>query len=439
MVRTHKKVIIFAPFWRQVGHVGNNRIDRFVRWLARDDYRIVIIRAGSADAIREEPWGQEITVRDRLGLYRDTESGAPSTNPRKPNKWRRALAYWLFNPDPTVVWARSAARHPTVVAAMEGARFILSSSPPESAHVGAWMLSHNASVPHIVDMRDGWLDEPLKPLLRSSALRRWQETRLERRILQDAKGIQVTSAVWKDLLCERYPQLTSKVQVLTNGYPENVQALSDSAGDRVDGSKIVLIHAGRFTGSDLTRTPSLLLEPLLVNLNNGSNTGVILLLSALTREELAQIAAFEPRFKAIGWQIETPGAIPRSELLAQLPKASGLLLLSASHAALPSKLFEYIPTGLPIFVVTSKGSATWAICKHLPQATMVDTATYAGGGMANESDIFYEKPGFSVPDVYSEHELSRQFKSLVQLYTHSQKGASPADLPKPCRFPGEVT
>ncbi|WP_288353966.1 glycosyltransferase [uncultured Marinobacter sp.] len=415
MVNAVKKAIIFAPFWREAGHVGNNRIDRFVRWLEEEDYRVIIIRAGSADAIHNESWGQEITVCDRLGLYRDTEPGAPTANPRKPNKWRRALAYWLFNPDPTVVWARSAARDPTVVEATKGAHFILSSSPPESAHVGAWILSRKTLVPHIVDMRDGWLDEPLKPLLRSSALRRWLEGRLERRILQDAKGIQVTSAIWKHLLRERYPQLDSKVQVLTNGYPENTQALRAIEGDRVDNDKIVLIHAGRFTGSRLTQHPALLLEPLLKSLTNAPKTGVIRLIGALTQEELAEIAPYEPRFQAIGWEIETPGAIPRFELLAQLPGASGLLLLSASYAALPSKLFEYIPTGLPLFVVTGKGSATWGVCKQLPQATIVDIATTANDGSANESNSFYEKLGCSVPDDYSEYQLSLEFKAFIKL------------------------
>jgi hypothetical protein len=411
-----KKAIIFAPFWRQTGHVGNNRVDRFVRWLVDEGYHIVMIRAGSADAIHDESWGQEITVSDRLGLYRDAELGEPAAaNPRKPNKWRRALAYWLFNPDPTIVWARSAARHPVVVSAMAGAQFILSSSPPESAHVGAWILSRKTSVPHVVDMRDGWLDEPLKQLLRSSALRRWQEGRLERRILQDAKGIQVTSAIWKDLLCHRFPNVTSKVKVLTNGYPENVQALGVKNGPRDDTGKTVLIHAGRFTGSRLTQYPALLLDPLLNDLANSSKTGVIRLIGALTNDELEQIAPFEHRFKAIGWQIETPGVIPRAELLELLPKTDGLLLLSASYAALPSKLFEYIPTGLPIFVVTEKGSATWKICESLPQAMLVDVATNTASSMVNENSSFYEKVGFLVPDDYSEQKLSEKFMEFLIL------------------------
>lgn len=37
-----KKVIFVAPFWRQDGHVGNLRIDRFLRWIAEDEFHIVM-------------------------------------------------------------------------------------------------------------------------------------------------------------------------------------------------------------------------------------------------------------------------------------------------------------------------------------------------------------------------------------------------------------
>jgi hypothetical protein len=214
-----KKAVLFIPFWRMAGHVGNNRVDRFKRWLSEAGYELVIVCAGTHEEIRNEHWGQEITVVDRLGLHPEATSVEATTPSRKPNKLRRALAYWLFNPDPAVVWAKAAARHPKVVAATQGARFILSSSPPDSAHVGAWMLSKQTGVQHIMDMRDGWLDEPLKPLLHTSALRRWLEERLESRIAHHAKAIQVTSDVWKELFDARYPHLTHKVYVLTNGYP----------------------------------------------------------------------------------------------------------------------------------------------------------------------------------------------------------------------------
>lgn len=415
MIREQRKVILFIPFWRQEGHVGNNRVDRFVRWLAEDGYVVCIIRAGSVDSVRQEPWGQEITVRDRMGLHVDPVPSKDTTvTTRKPNKYRRALAYWLFNPDPTIVWARAAARHPAVLQAMEGAAFILSSSPPESAHVGAWVLSRRTGVPHIVDMRDGWLDEPLKPLLRTSAVRRWIEGRLEARILRDATAIQVTSDVWKELLCERMPELRSKVQVLTNGYPQNTPTAPTSY-KKVTSEELVLIHAGRFIGSRLTQFPGLLLEPLLKNLSINPAKGVIKLIGSLSDAELKLIEPFKSLFSKIGWRIECLGSMPRGELLELLPKADGLLLLSASYAAIPSKLFEYVPSGRPIFVVTEKDSITWRICNALSQACVVEVDLASKGYCGGIDKPFYFATEINVPYIYFEEYLSQCFRSTLKL------------------------
>ena len=368
-----KKAVIFAPFWRQYQHVGNHRVDRFLRWLTEDGHHVVIIRAGSIYGQREEPWGTEITVRDPMGLYRDASPTGVQPPMRKPNKLRRAFSYWLFNPDPSVVWAHAAARHPAVLEAASGAAFILSSSPPESAHVGAWKLSQRLSLPHIVDMRDGWLDEPLKPMLRTSAFRRWREGRLEARILRDAGAIQVTSDVWQDLLCKRLPELASKVTVLTNGYPPSMPELVRTERNKQQDAGLVLVHAGRFLGSMLTRSPDLLLQQLFEGIKPNTSHGTVKLIGSLSTEELKIIERFAVPFADLGWLIECPGSLPHHELLELLPQADGLLLLSETFAAIPCKLFEYIPTGRPILVVTERGSATWRICEKLPQATLVET------------------------------------------------------------------
>lgn len=367
-----KKVVIFAPFWRQANHVGNLRVDRFVRWLAADGYHVVMIRAGSMDQVRDESWGTEITVRDPVGLYREADAYGAQPPMRKPNKLRRALSYWLFNPEVGVVWARVAARHPAVLQAASGADFILSSSPPESAHVGAWKLSRRLGLPHIADMRDGWLDEPLKPMLRTSVFRRWQEGRLEARILRDASAIQVTSMVWQELLCERLPELAGKVTVLTNGYPPAMPEVMRAEMTRKNTGP-VLVHAGRFFGSMLTRSPGLLLQPLLEGIRHQASQGTVKLIGALSTDELAIIKHFEASFAEQGWHIECPGSLPRAELLKVLSQADGLLLLSETFAAIPAKLFEYIPAGRPILAVTGRNSATWRICEQLPQVTLVET------------------------------------------------------------------
>jgi len=411
-----KKAAIFAPFWRRPGHVGNNRVDRFVRWLAEDGYQVVMIRAGTQNERRETAWGVELTVRDPLGLYRDVVSEGETPAQRKPNKFVYWLAYWLFNPDPSIMWARAAAAKLSVQAAVADADFILSSSPPESAHVGAWMLARKLNRPHIVDMRDGWLDEPLKPILIKSALRRWLEERLEARILTNAVRVFVTSDVWRELLCQRLPIIANKTAVLTNGYPKQVECGEAIINSVPAEDGLVLIHAGRFSGSDRRRTPDILLAPLLNAIRKKRTRGIVRLIGPLPTEEFAEIAKYSARFEEMGWRIECPGSMPRGQLLQVLPKASGLLLISASRAAIPSKLFEYIVAHRPILVVTERNSATWQACENLPQAFLI-----ASGGEPSRSEAcdFLEVAGTpapigTCPEAFSEISLAELFRRYIE-------------------------
>lgn len=411
-----KKAVIVVPFWREVGNVGNNRIDRFRHWLADIGFEVVIIRAGRTDELRSEPWGRELTIRDPLGIHRDltSEEGIKKVPLRKPNRLRRATAYSLFNPEPSIVWARRAARHPLAQKVVKGAAFLLSSNPPESAHIAAWTLSRFAGIPHLVDMRDGWLDEPLRPALRDSALRRWRERPLEAKVFRDAGAILVTSEIWKELLCNRYPALAAKVVVLTNGYPRINEQVSSGVKARQNGAEVTLIHAGQFSGSDLRRTPALLLEPLLQNLMLQPARGIIKFIGPLTPSETDSIGAFRSCFESLGWRIECAGRIPRQDLLELLPKADGLLVLSTSFAGLPAKLFEYIPTLKPMFVVTQKGSATWRLCNDLPQATLAEPET---GGSITETiggEAFFAIRDGCAPLDFSESYLAERFKVVLE-------------------------
>ena len=408
-----RKAVLFAPFWRQPGHIGNNRVERFVRWLAEDGYQVIVIRGGSADSEQSTPWGLELTVRDPAGLYRDNVAAsgfAPQGgNPLK--KWLKAIGHRLLNPDPSIIWARRAMHHPRVHERVQGAAFILSSSPPESPHVGASYLARKFAIPHIVDMRDGWLDEPLKPLLKTSALRRWQEGRLEARILAHARAILVTSTSWKQHLCTRFPAFADKISEITNGYP----ASQPDSTPPAEGQPLILMHTGRFSASDSRRTPEAVLLPLLEALQADTSSGQIRLIGALSAEENGRIDGMAQDFARHHWRIERTGNIPRAELLQELTQAHGLLLVSSSQSALPSKLFEYIPTRRPILAVTEAGSATGQLCRDLPQAFVVEPgrpdiavirAFLSASRQAN--------PPASVPEQYGEPALRETFRKVIR-------------------------
>jgi hypothetical protein len=264
-------------------------------------------------------------------------------------------------------------------------------------------------------MRDGWLDEPLKPLLRTSAFRRWQEGRLEERILREASAIQVTSEVWQELLGKRLPELAAKVSVLTNGYPTSMTQVTRALGERKNVG-LVLVHAGRFFGSMLTRSPELLLQPLLEGIKHSASRGTVKLIGPLSAEELEIIERFDVPFAEQGWNIECPGSLPRQELLQLLPQADGLLLLSETFAAIPCKLFEYIPTGRPILIVTDRNSATWRVCEMLPQATLLETRAQPDNLTVQTYLSAVSNADFDAacPDEFSENHLSEIMRRVIR-------------------------
>jgi hypothetical protein len=366
------KAVIFAPFWQQVGHVGNYRVDRFVRWLTAAGFYVVLVRIGSITEVHPKSWGVELTVKDPLGRSRNVVADGAPVKISRTKSLRRWLSNWLFSPDHGIVWARAAARSPIVLEHAAGAAFVLSSSPPESAHIGAAKLAQKLGAKLIIDMRDGWVDEPLKSYLRNSKLLRWRESKLESTILGLAGKIFVTSPMWKLLLEDRLPFTKAKTVVLTNGYaPKSLFSINEARVRSADGS-LSLIHAGRFTGSRDSQKISYLLEPLLCGIEGGSTKGVITLLGKLEWEDLVEVEDWRPRFEAQGWSIDVKAAVSREKMMAMLGEADGLLLLAAGQAAIPGKLYEYLAVRKPVFVSTPKGSAVRTIGESLPQLFLID-------------------------------------------------------------------
>ena len=381
------RALILAPYFRTPAHLGNYRVGRFIRWFGSTGAQVVVVTGGDRDEIVDTPWGVEVAIRDPLRLYGGTHTamsaasaGAPSRRRRRPNAWRRTLVHTIFVPEPSVLWARRVVRHPSVARYAEGARWVISSSPPEAPHLAAQALARRFEARLILDLRDGWLDDPLRPVLR----RRWRqlvEAPLERRAMDAAAHVFVTSPYWRELLVRRLPGLAARTTVLSNAYPAYDAAGGGGAAERpaaeaLDvgaGPACTLLYAGRFTGSRADQRVEALLGPLAGGLPpRAPNTGRIRLIGDHTPADRESAARLEPILAARGWQVSWEPRVPRAELLRQYEAADGLLLLAVSPAAVPSKIFEYLPTGKPIFAVTRADSAVASILADVPQAFLAD-------------------------------------------------------------------
>jgi hypothetical protein len=414
------KFLIVVPFWRNRQHVGVYRVDRFLRWLERKNIPVVLIRSGNDDHAEIFPWGVEISIRDPLlKIHND-----PQTNQFGDVllRWSKSLIRQIMNqiiyPDLEMIWARRVAAHPLILKYAGDITHVLSSSPPESPHVAASRLAHKLGAKLVVDMRDGWLDEPLKPLLRRSRLRQRQEGVLERRILEQAEHIFVTSEEWRELLEARLPCALNKTAVLTNAYPLDETAdqwtIREKAPDKTGRTK--LLHVGRFTGSSKSRRPRHLLEPLLRGAGDNTGPCEVTLLGDLRPSDSAEIRALAPQFEALGWSLVTLPRVSREESLQILKSADGLLLLSTSHAAIPSKLFEYIPSGKPVLALTPRQSAVWKIGEELSQLYLVDYTQDNQDWISTTTDFIdsaQRNTRGDVPPEFTEEHTSRIFYNTL--------------------------
>lgn len=409
------KVVIPAPYWGQPGHLGWVRVERFVRWLGAAGFGVVVVRAGSGDRSARRAWGTEITVRDPIAFYADLPAGSHAALPLRPkNLLRRYLAYLLFVPDPLVAWARRTATHPAVREAVSGADWVLASSPPESVHVAAYRLAERAGARLMVDMRDGWLDEPTVPLVPASRIQTTRHRRLEQRILRRAERIVVTSEIWHRLLTDRLPWTAQRAAVLTNAYPRLPPTLNGPRLPDDPVRSLTLLYAGKLSSSRGERRIEHLLEPIQRSVGESSRRGRLLFVGNLDQDERRQLGEWGGRLTGSGWSVEVRPPVSRDEALQLMAAADGLLLLSSSMASIPAKLFDYLAVRRPILAVAPRGSAVWQITADLPQVTVLALGDIASSGSWQD---FVERcgasnVGYDLPAAYSEEHLQKRFLAL---------------------------
>ncbi len=384
-------ILILAPWWQHEAHVGNLRLRRHVAWLRQAGHRVILVDSGLRYSLNEEEGFTRITIPDPLRMHVAPAPDAPP--PRKPNALRRWLAYALLLPDPSIVWARRVLAHPVVRHSARTCAAVMSSSPPEAAFLACAALSKRYGIPFWMDMRDGWLDEPLKPLLRSSAIQRWRERKLESHCIGQASVVTVTSERWAEMLGERYPEHRSKVRVVTNAAPDSIGT------DKSGSSTLQLLYAGRITSSRPERDTDELSQ----------------VLSHLPEHRFTLIGDLTPDEKADalsrGWSLHPP--LTRTELLPELAKASGLVLLSSSKGSIPAKFFDYLATGRPILGIASPGSAAWDALSSASQAYAVDPADPDADVMAKFITAAGASQAAPVPDMFSEEAVRSRFMEVL--------------------------
>lgn len=358
--------LLFGPYPFDNNHHGARRLRRFAAWLMDAGWTI---RSVSAVGCTSQSVQTCAIVPDPLGVWRGKkgDGAAPKLGGIASLSQGRRWSRWMI-PDSSIGWAVRCMTSVAVHRLMWSTDVVISSSPPESPHLAASLLCRLHRRSHIVDMRDGWLDEPLKSQLSTSQLRRVVEGVLESWVLKGAAAILVTSPEWKSELIRRFPEFSAKTHVIYNSVPAS-SAEHDSL-NRTDTD--CWLYCGRFGGSRTSQSPIALLNALRIAAARADHPIDFRFVGSLDESENRLLDALAADISTSKCTVTRTGSIPHEKISEEMFRSRAFLMLCCAQNAIPSKLFEYVAAKRPIMAVCRRNSASWHACQHIPQALLVD-------------------------------------------------------------------
>jgi glycosyltransferase involved in cell wall biosynthesis len=279
----------------------------------------------------------------------EQESGRPPQVPERESLARAYLARLMFRE--MFQWAERATALARRVARERPPHVVVSSGPPHAAHEVARRIAGERGIPFIMDLRDPWCSVENMP--KECESRTWMRLagNAERRCVEDAQLVVVTTEAARVTMVERYPGLAHRFVRVMNGADPEVIPTAERA------TRFVIAYAGNlYYGRDprnlfravarVTRELGLSPDSLAVQFLGGESY------EGRPVTELASEVGVQDFF------VYTPPR-PRVEALKTLAGASMLVSLPQyAHLAIPAKLFEYVQFDAWLLVLAERGSAT---------------------------------------------------------------------------------
>ncbi|HHT9078119.1 TPA: glycosyltransferase family 4 protein [Flavobacterium psychrophilum] len=374
-----KKVLIITYYWPPAGGPGVQRWLKFVKYLP--DYNIQpivyipenptypIIDEGLISEVSE----QAIILKNKIiepyqlasVFSKKSTKGISSgiiPNQKKQSFIQKLLLLVrgnLFIPDARILWVKPSVKYLEKYISENNIDTIITSGPPHSLHLIGLKLRQNLNVKWFADFRDPWTTIGYHSALKLSSYAEKKHKNLERKVLNTADTIIVTSKTTKT----EFQAITTKpIEVITNGY--DVENISKQTLDE----KFTLAHIGSFLSD---RNPIILWESLseLVAENEKFATLFQLkLIGKVSQEILNSMGNFN-----LNSYVNNIGYVSHKEAIEHQKKSQVLLLIEIdsedTKSIIPGKLFEYMVSERPIIAIGPKGSDFAEIIKNTNTGT----------------------------------------------------------------------
>jgi glycosyltransferase involved in cell wall biosynthesis len=284
------------------------------------------------------------------------------------SRLRRFVRDYLYLPDAQVLWIPFAvAGLRRALSYASAAPVVLSTSVPYSAHLAAAWLTRRTGLPWVAELRDPWMH--VHPAIRRRPrIRRRIDAALERRVVESASAVVVTSEATRQAMVRRYPALRHRARVVMNGFePLEHTPASPPAPD----GPLELVHAGTVPA----HAP---IEPLLhgIDAAAGRRPGQIRLtvLGQPGRWTRAASSMGRPAWLDVRGLVAPPAA-----RLAAARASANLLICPGveydEHVA--AKLMEYLGVRRPVLAIISTSGEMAALGRDYGDLRVVPRFTAA--------------------------------------------------------------
>lgn len=357
------RLFVLAYYWPPAGGPGVQRWLGFVKYLVRFGWDITVAVPDNAaypivdeSLIAEIPEGIQI-VRipilepGQLGnvLFpkssRKISSGIiPEKNPSGLEKLLLKIRANAFIPDARVGWIGPLVRRLRPLLEQEDHPILITTGPPHSLHLAGLRLKKKVKgITWVADFRDPWTAISYHAKLPLSSRSKKKHQELERRVLDSADHILVTS---ESTAREFARQTQRPIVTLTNGYDLSLKPF-------IPDPAFKLVHVGSLLTE---RNPDYLWDCISTLCQETKGLGEELALEfwgVVSEEVMASLES-----AGLSGKVRDKGYAPHEDIPRLLGTSQVLLLIESDDPAkreiIPGKLFEYLQSGRPILAIGPK-------------------------------------------------------------------------------------
>lgn len=260
----------------------------------------------------------------------------------------------FFIPDARILWVKPSVTFLKEYIEKHQIETIITTGPPHSLHLIGLQLRKQSNIKWIADFRDPWTTIGYHKELMLNEKSEKKHKELERKVLNSADIIIVTSPTTKS----EFSKLTSKpIEVITNGY--DVEKVTKTELDE----KFSIAHIGSFLSD---RNPRILWKALKELVKENKEFAMdfqLKLIGKVSQDVLESIDEFKlTKF------VNNLGYVSHEEAIIHQRTSQVLLLIEIdseeTRCIIPGKLFEYMVSERPIIAIGPKASDFEGILKE---------------------------------------------------------------------------